>query len=90
MPRGLAWGTPIVSAAYTKTECRSPLCLPTLDLKEGTGHTVLEPRSVLGREGCKRIGGNTGVVEVTSLRKHVQDPSQIVVRMSGERINSSG
>lgn len=54
--------------AYTETECRFPLCFPTFDLKAGTGHMVLESRSVPGREGCRRIGGNPGVMEVASLR----------------------
>lgn len=68
-----------------KAECRFPPSLPAFDLKKGRGHTVLEPRNVPGRKGCGRNGGNTEVKEVTSLRKHVRNLSQVVVRMSSER-----
>lgn len=42
-----------------------------------------------GREGYKKIGENTRVMGVTSLREHMQNLSQTGVKMSSEKSNSS-
>lgn len=70
------WRTSIASVTYRKTELRSPLYLylPAFDPKEGT---------LLGTQF--RVGRVPRIMDVTSLREHVQTLSQIVVKMNSRR-----
>lgn len=77
------WRTSIASVTYRKTELRCPLYLylPAFDPKEGTGHTFLGTQF--------RVGRVPRIMDVTSLREHVQTLSQIVVKMNSKKSNSS-